>query len=61
METKQEQIKKNILTGRRFNVCQNVNCHEKLLTEQEIRCGFCQNHGGILSDKEFEELEGGNQ
>ena len=50
------EIKKNIKSGRRFNICQNVNCHEKLLTEQEIRSGFCQKHGGLLSDSIFEEV-----
>ena len=50
-----EKIRKNIKSGRRSNICQDIDCHENLLTEQEIRCGFCQKHGGIFSDKFFEE------
>ena len=58
MTNKKDNIRKiikNIKSGKRFNICQNTDCHEKLITEQEIRCGYCQKHGGILSDNMFEE------
>ena len=40
-----------------FNICQNVNCHDKLLTDQERFSGRCQSHGGIFSDKQLENGE----
>jgi hypothetical protein len=56
IKNNKNQMRKNIQSGRRFNVCQDIDCHEHLLTEQEIRSGFCQSHGGIISDKEFEDM-----
>lgn len=55
MNQSEKKIRENIKSGKRFNICQNVDCHEKLLTEQEIRSGFCQKHGGLLPDSYFEE------